>query len=158
MQIKIKKFHPDAELPKQANPGDAGWDLYALDEPSISGSFKVFKYRTGIGLEIPNGFFGMIVPRSSVYKTYLRLTNSAGIIDSGYRGEISFLFDYIGPDIGDMEGSQFNLLMESGKLYKAGDRIGQLILVPYQNLTFKEVKELSESVRGTGGFGSSGVK
>ena len=158
MQIKLKKLHPDAKIPTRAKPGDAGWDIYACDEPSIGGSFKLLKYPTGIAIEIPDGYYGQIVPRSSIYKTHLRLTNNVGIIDSGYRGEISFLFDYIGPDIGDMENSQFELLMESGKLYRAGDRIGQLIVLPYQTLEFKEVKELSESVRGTGGFGSSGTK
>jgi dUTP pyrophosphatase len=90
MQVKIKKLSPDSVIPTYAKSGDAGMDLIAT---SIIGE-EVFQitYGMGIALEIPNGFVGLVFPRSSIRKTDLSLTNSVGVIDSGYRGELQATF------------------------------------------------------------------
>ena len=82
MKVKIKRLHEDAVIPKYAKPGDAGMDITAI---SFKRDKDILSYNTGIAIEIPNGYVGLIYPRSSVYKTGLRLCNSVGVIDSGYR-------------------------------------------------------------------------
>jgi dUTP pyrophosphatase len=98
-------------------------------------------YDTGIAIEIPQGYVGLLFPRSSVSKTVLTLSNSVGVIDSGYRGSIMFKFRY----------------PEEGPVYEVGDRVGQIIIMPYPQISFEEVEELSETERGEGGFGSTNV-
>lgn len=139
LNIKIKKLHTNAEIPKYAKPGDAGMDLVAVSEESL-GNGKI-KYGTGLAIEIPKGHVGLLFPRSSVFKTSFQLANSVGVIDSEYRGEISLIFKYTGGD---------------GPVYEIGDRIGQLIILPYPKINFEEVEDLSKSERGQGGFGSTG--
>ena len=95
-------------------------------------------------MEIPDGHVGLIYPRSSVSKTPHSLRNHVGVIDSGYRGEIVFKFGWV-------ESSS-----NSVEIYNAGDRIGQIIIMPYPKVEFIEVDELSTSDRGVGGFGSTG--
>jgi len=98
--------------------------------------------KTGIAVEIPPGYFGAIFPRSSVREKRMMLSNCVGVIDSGYRGEITF---------------SFRLFRDSfGAEYNPGDRIGQLVILPLPEVEFEEVLVLSESKRGTGGFGSTG--
>jgi dUTP pyrophosphatase len=137
MKVKIKKLHEDAVVPKYAKPGDAGMDLTAI---SFKRDKDILSYDTGIAIEIPFGYVGLIYPRSSVYKTGLRLCNSVGVIDSGYRGEIKFKFE----------------ASKRAVPYKVGDRIGQLIIVPFPQIQFEEVSELSSTERGEGGYGSTG--
>lgn len=146
MDIKIKKLHPDAVIPKYARPGDAGLDLVAVtkycepvDSEYKTGQLK-FVYGTGLALEIPENYAGFVFPRSSIHKKAMVLANSVGVIDSGYRAEIKLIFK-------DLPGK---------KVYDIGDRIGQLIILPYPQINFTEVKELSSSVRNEGGFGSTG--
>ncbi len=138
--VKIKKLHPDAKIPSYAKDGDAGLDLVATE--IISNTSSDITYGTGISIEIPKGYVGLIYPRSSIRKYDLMLSNSVGVIDSGYRGEIQATFK-------KTQG------WESG-LYIKGDRIVQIIIVPYPKVTFIEVDELSETERGDGGFGSTG--
>lgn len=139
MDVKIKRLHDNAVLPKYAKDGDAGIDLTAIK--SVKSRDHV-TYHTGLAIEIPRGYVGLLFPRSSVYKADLQLSNSVGVIDSGYRGEITFKFKYI----------------NGGKiLYSAGDRVGQLIIMPYPQINLIEVTELSDSDRGEGGYGSTGV-
>lgn len=137
--VKIKKLVPEAVVPSYAKSGDAGMDLTCT---SVGHSpYGQLVCSTGIAMEIPVGYVGLIYPRSSIFKTGLVLSNHVGVIDSGYRGEIKFIFN-----------------RSSNSLdYKLGDRIGQIIIMPYPTITFQEVTELNESVRGDGGFGSSGV-
>lgn len=148
MRVKVKKLHPDAVVPKYAKPGDAGLDLVAINrEHERTPTGRVLAvYGTGLAVEIPPGYVGLIFPRSSIAKTDLALTNSVGVIDSGYRGEIKF---------------KFALNTDDSKLdfatYKVGDRIGQLVIMPYPQIELVEAEELSDSERGTGGFGSSGA-
>jgi dUTP pyrophosphatase len=135
MIVKIKKTRKSAIIPKYAKPGDAGLDLTAADR-KVEGIWNT--YYTGLAVEIPSGYVGLLFPRSSVYKTEQRLANSVGVIDSGYRGEIMMKFN------------------RSIKEYKIGDRIGQLIIIPYPQIEFEEVNHLSDTHRGGGGFGSTG--
>jgi dUTP pyrophosphatase len=138
MNVKIKKLHKDAVIPFYAKPGDAGMDLTAVTEEWDENETTV-TYDTGLAIEIPEGYVGLVFPRSSVSKTSLVLANSVGVIDSGYRGSIMLKFKYL----------------EEGFVYDVGDRIGQLVIIPYPQISFEEVDELSETERGEGGFGST---
>jgi len=141
MEVKIKKLHPDAVIPVYSKPGDAGLDLTAtsIDDDSYGNII----YGTGLAIEIPEGHVGLLYPRSSNSKTDLYLTNHVGVVDSGYRGEIMFKFRPING-------------IEDAYIYAVGDRIGQLIIMPYPSIKFVETDELSDSDRGEGGFGSTG--
>lgn len=141
MKVKIKKLVPEAVVPSYAKEGDAGLDLTVT---SFTEEGSKIIYSTGLAIEIPLGYVGLIFPRSSVYKTCLRLTNCVGVIDSGYRGELKSIFD---------------LKKEEGKeptIFKVGERFAQLIIIPYPHIVLEEVDQLSDSQRGLGGFGSSG--
>jgi dUTP pyrophosphatase len=100
-------------------------------------------YGTGLAIEIPQGYVGLIFPRSSNSKTDLYLTNHVGVIDSGYRGEIMFKF-------------RANPSLINARIHRLGDRVGQLIIIPYPQVTLVESAELSDTERGEGGFGSTG--
>jgi dUTP pyrophosphatase len=161
MEVKIKLLHPNARVPKYAKIGDAGMDLVAVSEYTDDNSNII--YGTGLAIEIPIGYVGLIFPRSSNSKKDIILTNSVGVIDSGYRGEIMFKFGvYRGKICTNIEVDQNNNEIGSyekfktSKVYKIGDRIGQLIIMPYPTIEFTVVDELSDSERGTGGYGSSG--
>ena len=145
MIVKIKKMHPEAVVPTYAKDGDAGMDIYAVKAGDADDCGNMV-YHTGIAMEIPAGHVGLIFPRSSVSKTPHSLRNHVGVIDSGYRGEIIFKFGWV----------ESYVTNEAIKIYKAGDRIGQIIIMPYPQVKFVEVDELSDSDRGTGGFGSTG--
>lgn len=170
MKVKIKKIHPDAVIPSYAKEGDAGMDLTAI-------SMKVDEYGNicyGIGLafEIPEGYVGLVFPRSSNCKKGVILTNCVGVIDSGYRGEVSFKFrplDLKTSEILDYETKRrYHTELEANderyglsypgnnSTFKVGDRIGQIIIMPYPTIEFEEVEELSETERGTNGYGSTG--
>lgn len=150
MEVKIKKLSKDAVIPKYAHDTDAGLDLTATSKEYKDG---VYIYGTGLAIEIPKGYVGLIFPRSSNYKQDLWLTNSVGVIDSGYRGEIKFMFKDVLVDKIISPGE-----LNEHKTWQVGDRIGQLIIMPYPSINLVEVDKLSDSDRGTGGFGSSGRK
>jgi len=139
MQVNIKKLSENAVIPTYGKPGDAGMDLTCISEKWEEDNSMV-TYDTGIAMEIPEGYVGLVFPRSSISKTSLILSNSVGVIDSGYRGSIMFKFRY----------------PEEGMIYEVGERVGQIIIVPYPQITFNEVQELSSTDRGEGGFGSTG--
>ena len=143
MKVKIKKLHPNAVKPKYAKESDAGIDLVATE--IISKTENQITYGTGLAMEIPNGMVGLIFPRSSIRNTNLQLSNSVGVIDAGYRGELQATFNITNPDV-----------VEGFGIYMPGDRIAQIIIVPHPIVQFVEVDELSESKRGSGGFGSTG--
>lgn len=144
IKVKFKKLHPNAVTPKYAKPGDAGMDLTAISKHKQPNG--IVEYGTGIAVEIPEGYVGLIFPRSSIYKYELLLTNSVGVIDSGFRGEIKFKF------------RNTDWTEDNNCTYDVGNRIGQLIILPYPQVEFEEVEELSETIRNTGGFGSTGNK
>jgi dUTP pyrophosphatase len=137
VKVKIKKLHPDAVVPRYAKNGDAGLDLTAVD---IVADETTLTYKTGLAVEIPRWHVGLLFPRSSVYKTGQSLTNCVGVIDSGYRGEIMMKFT----------------LSPYAKEYEIGDRVGQLIIMPYPPIEFELVEELTATERGLEGYGSTG--
>jgi dUTP pyrophosphatase len=137
--IKFKRLHPAAVAPKQAHQGDAGFDLTVTRVKRL-GICKV-EYGFGIAVEIPEGYEGEIRPRSSVHKNFTLLSNAPGTIDSGYRGEIKAVFYHI-PFL--------------SKLYLVGERACQLLIKPVPEVRYIEAEELSQTERGTGGYGSSG--
>lgn len=143
MEIKFKRLDPIAVIPTYAKAGDAG-----LDFTAISKEYKgdTIVYSSGIAVEIPPGYVGLLFARSSINKTDLYQCNHVGVIDSGYRGELKFIFKH------NAHGHTSKYPME----YNVGDRVGQLVIIPYPAITLIEVNELSDSDRGSGGFGSSG--
>ena len=143
MKVKIKKLYADAILPTKAHVTDAGYDLYAHSKSYDEYGNVV--YGSGVAMEIPRGYVGLVFPRSSNSKRHLILSNSVGVVDSGYRGEILFKFK-LTHKFGD----------NPQDVYELGDRIGQIIIMPYPEIEFVEVEKLSDSDRGTGGYGSSG--
>ena len=143
MKVKIKKLHPLAVIPTYAKSGDAGMDLIATS--IISETPSQITYGLGIALEIPEGFVGLVFPRSSIRKTRLQLSNSVGVIDSGYRGELQATFNKITTTIENQKND-----------YKVGDRVCQIMIIPHPSVELIEVDELSETERGDGGFGSTG--
>jgi dUTP pyrophosphatase len=140
MKVRIKKLSSEAVIPTYAKDGDAGMDLVATK--IISNTTFDITYGTDIALEIPKEFVGLVFPRSSIRKYELILSNSVGVIDSGYRGEIQATFK--------KENGLDSLA------YKVGDRICQLTIIPYPPIEFEEVEELNNTERGEGGFGSTG--
>lgn len=143
VNVGIKKLHKDAVIPSYAKPGDAGMDLTAVDVV-YKGDIDCYEYHTGIAVEIPKGYVGLIFPRSSNRKTDAYLTNHVGVIDSGYRGEVLVCFK-------NRDG-----IVNYDMPYHIGDRIAQLMIVPYPEVHFIEKEELSETERGDGGHGSTG--
>jgi dUTP pyrophosphatase len=140
MQVRIKKLNENAVIPSYAKDGDAGMDLVATS--IISEEVFQITYGLGIALEIPEGFVGLVFPRSSIRKTDLSLTNCVGVVDSGYRGELQATFR-------KHKGV-------ASKTYEVGDRVAQIMIIPHPPIEFDEVDELSDSERGEGGFGSTG--
>jgi dUTP pyrophosphatase len=137
MKVNIKRLHENATIPFYAKESDAGMDLVITD---IKGETEWdISYGFGIAMEIPDGFMGLVFPRSSIRKTDLILSNSVGVIDAGYRGEIQATFKKTG-----------------GAVYKIGDRGAQLIIIPHPIVEWNEVNELNNTERGAGGFGSTG--
>ena len=140
MKVKLKKLHPNAVKPKYAKENDAGMDLVATSIIENT-SFQI-TYGLGIAMEIPDGMVGLVFPRSSIRNTELMLSNSVGVIDAGYRGELQATFN----KLNGLDSIAYNV----------GDRIAQIVIVPHPIVQFVEVDELSESKRGNGGFGSTG--
>ena len=137
------KLEEGAQVPTYAHDTDACADLYALEDTHILPETYGNKIRTGVSIQLPEGWVAMIFPRSSTgAKTTLRLSNSVGIIDSGYRGELGVLFD-------NTSVSTVNI--------KKGDRIAQLLVMPSYRFQAKVVESLEDSDRGEGGFGSTGT-
>jgi dUTP pyrophosphatase len=144
MKVKIKKTHEGAIIPRYAKHGDAGLDLTAIER--TTDEYGNVVYRTGLAFEIPEGYVGLIFPRSSVCKYDLALTNAVAVIDSGYRGEVVCKFK---PTVLDS-------FERDPRIYEVGERFAQMIILPYPSIEFEETEELSDSARGTGGYGSSG--
>ena len=142
-EVKIKRIHEEAQIPLQANPGDAGMDLYSIESVEIQpGEAKLIK--TGIQIELPKGTEAQVRPRSGLaLKHSITVLNSPGTIDEGYRGEIGVI------------------LINHGKspfLVEKSMRIAQMVIQTVPQVQLVEVDELSSTERGEGGFGSSGTK
>lgn len=150
MKVKIKRLSAKSILPSYAKEGDSGLDLVATSKTYDDNGNVV--YGTDLAFEIPKGYVGLLFPRSSNSKQDLLLSNSVGVLDSGYRGEVLFKFRMNAHRIKDT-----GIVHISNKKYNIGDRIGQLIIIPYPTIEFEEVEELSETERGSGGYGSTGL-
>jgi dUTP pyrophosphatase len=148
MKVNIKKLKENAVIPKYESAGAAGMDLTATSKTYDKHGNVV--YGTGLAFEIPEGYVGYIFPRSSNAKKDLLLSNSIGVIDSDYRGEVIFKFKELPYKFGNMAS------YAHPKSHEVGDRIGQIIIMPYPKIDFVEVDELDETERGSGGFGSTG--
>ena len=135
MVVKIKKLHKDAVIPSYARAGDGCLDLTAI---SIEETDQYIEYGTGLSLEFPVEYVALLFPRSSISKYDLILANHVGVCDSKYRGEYKLRFRKLGD-----------------RIYKVGDRIGQLMIIPRPIIEFEESNNLSDTDRGEGGFGSS---
>ena len=138
--VKIKKLHPNAVIPTYSKEGDAGLDL-TITNIIENTTFSV-TYGFGLAMEIPQGHVGLVFPRSSIRNFDLLLTNSVGVIDSGYRGEIQATFKKTSG-------------LDSLK-YNVGDRGAQIMIIPYPKINFIDSDNLSNTERGVGGFGSTG--
>jgi dUTP pyrophosphatase len=142
MRLRVRRLDGRAQLPARAYPGDAGLDLYALED-AVLGPGERASIRTGIAVEIPEGEAGLVLPRSGLAARHgITLVNAPGLIDSGYRGEVRVLL------LNTDRGEAFTIA--------GGDRIAQLVLVKVQAPEVVEVEDLALSERGAGGFGSSG--
>jgi dUTP pyrophosphatase len=142
VDLPVAKLREDATLPTRAHEGDAGLDLYACEAAHI-GPGERWSVGTGIGVEIPEGHAGLVLPRSGLAKKHgIALVNAPGLIDAGYRGELRVLLLNTDP------AETFRV--------EQGDRIAQLVIVPIALAEPVEAEALAESARGDGGFGSSG--
>ena len=148
LQLKIKKLHPDAVVPKYATAGAACFDLHAIIENDVSADAVLpglfYTFRTGLSFEVPYGHVLKVFSRSGHgFKHGIRLANGTGIIDSDYRGELMVCLKNDGPS--------------EPLIVHHGDRIAQAMLVPIPRVELIEASELSDTERGTGGFGSTGA-
>lgn len=157
MKVNIKKLNDSAVIPVKAHSTDAGFDMVATRR-EIDDHGNIL-YGTDLAIEIPDGYVGLLFPRSSVSKKDIVLANSVGVIDSGYRGEIIFKFkpiQQVNKALSKNPNHHYNHRMTGGTDYQVGERIGQLIIIPIPNVELVETDELSDSQRGEGGFGSTG--
>lgn len=192
MDIKIKKLNENAKIPTYAHIGDAGMDITAINR-EYDKENDVYIYHTGLAFEVPKGYVMLLFPRSSNRKTDSYLSNSVGILDSTYRGELLVCYknrtakniykylDNLTDYIGDVErvslqddcSKVLNNICSGSSIdadyyninrtnilpmapYEVGDRIAQIMILPYPEIKFEEVEELSDTERGDGGFGSTG--
>ena len=168
MEVKIKKLAPNAVIPTYATEDSAGMDLTVTSWELDNYGNKV--YHTGLAFEIPKGYAGFIFPRSSNAKKNLWLTNSVGIIDADYRGEVTLKYKTTLRALRDFkiwlkvwfkkkitEKDTVNITnVWDNEDYQVGDKCGQIVIMPFPQIEFKEVKELSKTERGAGGYGSTG--
>jgi dUTP pyrophosphatase len=143
MKLRVRRLHPDARLPYRAHPGDAGYDLHALEPVELVPGERAM-VRTGVAIELPPGHAGWVVPRSGLaHRHGLALVNAPGLIDADYRGEVRVLL--------------LNTDRATPARLAAGDRIAQLVVMAVAGPEVTEVDELGETARGAGGFGSTGA-
>lgn len=141
--LPVRRLDARATLPTRAHPGDAGLDLYALEAATLAPGERA-AVRTGVAVEIPHGYAGLIVPRSGLAARHgISVVNAPGLIDAGYRGELIVLL--------------LNTDRDGDYAVSPGDRIAQLVIVAVQTSEVLEVGELADSTRGAGGLGSTGV-
>ena len=139
IDVKIRKVHPDAVIPFRAHATDAGMDVTAI---SMEMTEDYVEYDTGLQFQLPEGYAMLIFPRSSNSKKDLLLCNSVGILDAGYTGNLKL---------------RFKLTTEgyTEKIYNPGDKVGQIMIIPYPEINFIETEVFNETERGDGGFGTT---
>jgi dUTP pyrophosphatase len=142
VSLRVTRLDPRATLPTRAYPGDAGLDLYAVEQTVLAPGERA-SIPTGIAIEIPDGQAGLVLPRSGLAAKHgIAIVNAPGLIDAGYRGELRVLL--------------LNTDRARAFTIAPGDRIAQLVLVQVMLPEVAEVEQLAPSERGGGGFGSSG--
>lgn len=141
MIVKMKKTNEKAVMPRKSHDNDAGFDFTAIEE-TIDVPNRTLTYNLGWAIEIPNGHVGFLFPRSSIANKDISLANSVGVIDAGYRGELVAKFK--------------NTIPTRARKYDVGERVVQLIIMPIPTIELQVVDELADSVRGEGGWGSTG--
>ena len=143
VEIKIKKLNPEAIIPHYVHDGDAGMDVYSIEDCKLeAGDIKLVK--TGLSFEVPKGYEIQVRPKSGLaLKNGITLTNSPGTLDSGYRGELGVIMQ--------------NCSKVAYEI-KKGEKIAQIVLAKYELAEIKEASDLTETSRGQGGFGSTGLK
>lgn len=151
MKVRIKKLHPDAIIPKYAHDDDAGLDLTAVS--MYYDTHGNICYGTGLAFEIPRGYVGLVFPRSSCAHKQQCLANAVAVIDSGYRGEVVMKFK---PSLAHECKANATLHTIYG-IYGVGERIAQMIIMPYPYIEFEETDELSVTERNDGRYGSTGA-
>ncbi len=140
MQLKIKKLHPDAIVPTYAHEGDAGMDLYCVEEIKVPANGGRASIKTGLAFEIPHGYVGLIWEKSGLSHKH-GLKTFGGVIDAGYRGELTISLINLSPD---------------DYLFEKSHKIAQMLIQPIIIPEIIEADSLSETSRGEGGFGSTG--
>lgn len=145
LHVFFTMLHLGATIPSYAKYGDACLDFTATSK--VYDEYGNTVYGTGIAMAIPEGYVGLLFPRSSISTKLQTLANSVGVIDSGYRGEIIFKFKPLEPG---------HAKTDENDQYEVGDRVGQMLILPYPKVQLMVTSKLPESQRGTGGFGSSG--
>ena len=142
IELAVRRLRPDAVLPAYAHPGDAGLDLSAVEAVRL-GPGERAAVPTGLAVAIPDGWVGLVHPRSGLARRHgLTVANAPGTIDAGYRGEVQVLLVNLGPDPVEVA---------------AGERVAQLLLQEVGRARVVEVVDLDDTARGTGGFGSTGT-
>lgn len=142
--VSVKRIDPTLDMPAYAYAGDAGLDLLAATD-AVLAPFERMAIPCGIAMAIPSGYAGFVLPRSGLAAKHgVSIVNAPGLIDSGYRGELKVIL--------------VNLDKDNSFEVKHGDRIAQLVIMGVPSVTLEEVPELDDTARGTGGFGSSGVR
>ena len=156
MEIKYSKLHPHAKEPFRANTSDAGYDLFSTDYITLEPLQRKL-ISTGISVEIPEGFYGRVAPRSGL-ACNKGIDVMAGVIDSGYRGEVKVLLINLSFEGYNTKLNAFEAMFGSANKIeiKPGDRIAQLIIEKCHSVEWKDMETLEESQRGEQGFGSSG--
>ena len=150
MQLKVKRLDKGMPMPRYAKKGDAGFDLRATEDVTVMPG-RTELVGTGLAFEIPEGYFGLVAPRSGLGSKYgLTLANTPSVIDSGYRGEVKLALHKLAP-------MDFDDLLGVGYLVERGERVAQMLILPVAACEFVEVDELEGTERGAGGFGSTGV-
>jgi dUTP pyrophosphatase len=142
MKVKMKRLHERAELPRKVYSGDAAFDFTAVEE-EIDTQTGMLTYKLGWAIEIPPGYVGLFYPRSSIANKDIVLSNSVGVIDENYRGELMAKFKPLRP--------------AKARKYDVGERVVQLIIMPIPQIELTVVDELSNTERGTGSYGSTGA-
>ncbi|MES2088021.1 MAG: dUTP diphosphatase [Patescibacteria group bacterium] len=140
MEIKIKRLHPDAKLPSYAHPGDVGLDLFSLEEVTVAPGAH-HRFANGFALEFPEGYAAIVKDKGGISKAGLHCMG--GVFDAGFRGEYNVHLVNLG---------------DKAYTFEKGDKVAQLVIFPVAIAKLVEAKELSDSSRGMGQFGSTGRK
>lgn len=155
LNVRIKKLSDKAVIPTYAHDGDAGMDLTAVSY-EYNKEYDYWEYKTDLAMELPKGYFAFILLRSSNSKKDVYLCNGIGLCDSIYTGNYTLRFKYRDKTNKFINAIKKLFGKEQKPPYEIGNRIGQIIILPYPHINFQIVDELTKTERGDGGYGSTG--